>query len=285
MTNPIAPTASRALPARLFRLVAGQLWAALFGVLILAALIVTKAAWQPDWALARYDALVIFAVSVQVLMLALRLETWAEAKVIALFHLTGTVMEWFKVSAGSWTYPEPGLIELFEVPLFTGFMYASLGSYIARNIRLYGITLAPFPPFPLVLGLAAAIYVNFFAHHFLPDIRLALFAGTLLLFHRTRLRTAAGGAGLPLPLAALIVAGLLWIAENVGTLTGTWIYAGQLEWQPVRFGLIGSWYLLFFVAFTTVLVVYRDACRPGPWLRPSRASGQRPGPARQKPEG
>lgn len=31
------------------------------------------------------------------------------SRVILLFHLTGTAMEWFKVTAGSWAYPEPGL--------------------------------------------------------------------------------------------------------------------------------------------------------------------------------
>ena len=34
------------------------------------------------------------------MFLAAKLETWAEARVIVLFHLTGTAMEWFKVGAG-----------------------------------------------------------------------------------------------------------------------------------------------------------------------------------------
>ncbi|MDF1854516.1 DUF817 domain-containing protein [Pseudooceanicola sp.] len=258
--------------------VAGQLWAALFALIILSAIIVTKAIWQPDWALARYDALVLIALVAQILMLVFRLETLDEAKVILLFHITGTVMELFKVNIGSWHYPEPGLIKLLGVPLFTGFMYASVGSYIARSIRLFGIVLAPFPPYPLVTALALAIYVNFFAHHYLPDIRIALYVATLLVFFRTRLwlQTRAGQRSLPLPMAALIVAGLLWVAENIGTFTGTWAYAGQLRWEAVSFRLIGSWYLLFYVAFATVLIVFRDACRPGPWLRSSRASEPAP---------
>jgi len=270
--------------AGLLRFAGHQLWAALFAVILLGAILGTRLIWQSDWPLTRYDALVLIAVLTQVAMLAFRLETWEEFKVILLFHLTGTVMEWFKVSAGSWAYPEAGVIKVFDVPLFTGFMYAAVGSYIARSIRLFGIVLSPFPPFALVMAMAVAIYANFFAHHFLPDIRLALFAATVVLFCRTRLHysTARGRRALPLPLVALMVAGLLWIAENIGTFTGTWVYAGQAAWEPVRLSMIGSWYLLFYVSFATVLVVFRDACVPGPWLRASRANA--PAPAGARPE-
>ena len=72
-----------------------QAWACLFGGLLLAALLLSKAIWRPDWPIARYDALLLFAVIVQAAFLWARLETWTEARVILLFHLTGTVMEWF----------------------------------------------------------------------------------------------------------------------------------------------------------------------------------------------
>ncbi len=134
--------------------------------------------WNPDWPLHRYDALFLFAIGTQALFLWKKLETWEEARVILLFHLTGTAMEWFKVSAGSWAYPEPGLFKLMGVPLFSGFMYASVGSYMARVIRIFNMRFAPYPPFWMTVLLAAGIYVNFFAHHFLPDIRLGLFAAT-----------------------------------------------------------------------------------------------------------
>ncbi len=71
-------------------------WSALFGGLLLIAIIASKAVWQADWPIQRYDALFLFAVTVQALFLALRLESWAEARVILLFHLTGTAMELFK---------------------------------------------------------------------------------------------------------------------------------------------------------------------------------------------
>lgn len=238
-----------------------QGWAALFGGLMLAAIILSRFLWQPEWPVARYDALFVFALAVQALMLALRLETWAEARVILLFHLTGTAMEWFKVGAGSWAYPEPALFKIMSVPLFSGFMYASVGSYIARVIRIFGMRFAPWPPQAAALGLAVAIYVNFFAHHYLPDMRLALMAATVLLFWRTQVWFVTGQRyrAMPMPLAGLLSALALWVAENVGTLTGTWIYAGHLPRAFTTPAKIGSWYLLLWVAFMTVTLVERSA--------------------------
>lgn len=261
--------------ARLCAFLALQAAACLLALSFLAALIVTRAIWQPDWPIYRYDALVLIAVGLQALFIWTRLETWEEARVIALFHLTGTAMEWFKVSAGSWAYPEPGLLKLFDVPLFTGFMYASVGSYIARAIRLFDIRLAPAPPYWTIAVLAAAIYVNFWSHHFLPDARMVLFAATVLLFARTRLwfRTLDLWLWVPVPLVALGAAVLLWGAENIGTLTGTWRYAGQSAWQMVSLSKLGSWYLLLFVAFATVTLVARHALHPHPW-RPSHEPAQ-----------
>lgn len=246
-----------------------QGWACLFGGLLLVAIVGTRLVWQEDWALHRYDALFLLAVGLQVLFLWARLETWEEARVILLFHLTGTAMEWFKVSAGSWSYPEPGIFKIMDVPLFSGFMYASVGSYIARVIRVFGMRFAPYPPFWATVVLGVAIYVNFFAHHFLPDIRAALFAATVLLYARTRTWFAIGDNlyWMPLPVAAFLASLALWVAENVGTATGTWLYNGQLPGQVVSLGKLGSWYLLLYVAFVTVTLVTRRALSREPLSR------------------
>ncbi|MCR8723037.1 DUF817 domain-containing protein [Frigidibacter sp. SLM-1] len=248
-----------------------QGWAALFGILLLVGLLASKALWQPGWPVARYDALVLYAIGLQVLFLWARLETLAEARVILLFHLTGTAMEIFKIRAGSWAYPEPGMLKLLGVPLFSGFMYASVGSYMARVMRIFEMRFAPFPPYWQVATLAVAIYVNFFAHHYLPDIRLALFAATALVFLRTRIwfYVHRHPYWMPLPVAALLSSFFLWIAENIGTLTGTWVYAltDETQWHMVSFAKMGSWYLLLYVAFATVTLVTRDMLSPVP-LRP-----------------
>jgi uncharacterized membrane protein YoaT (DUF817 family) len=248
-----------------------QGWACLFGGLLLAAIITTKLVWQPGWPLQRYDFLFLLAIATQAVFLWTKLETWEEARVILLFHLTGTGMEWFKVSVGSWTYPETGVFMAFGVPLFSGFMYASVGSYMARVIRIFDMQFAPYPPFWATLVLAAAIYVNFFAHHYLPDIRLILFATTVVMFARTRIwfRISDHDQWMPLPLAAGLSAFALWVAENVGTATGTWIYSGQIPGQIVSLSKLGSWYLLLYVSFVTVTLVTRKSLSrlPRPEIR------------------
>ncbi|GLS86746.1 hypothetical protein GCM10010873_17200 [Cypionkella aquatica] len=241
-----------------------QGWASLFGGLLLLAIILSKLIWQPDWPLQRYDALFLFAITTQAAFLWFKLETWEEARVILLFHLTGTAMELFKTHAGSWGYPEPGLFKLAGVPLFSGFMYASVGSYMARVIRIFDMRFAPYPPLWLTFVFAGAIYLNFFSHHFLPDIRLGLFAASLALYARTRItfRISDKDWWMPLPLAALLSSVALWVAENIGTATGTWLYSGQRPEHWVSFAKLGSWYLLLYVAFATVTLVSRSALSP-----------------------
>ncbi|WP_051584134.1 DUF817 domain-containing protein [Sulfitobacter mediterraneus] len=241
-----------------------QGWAAFPGALLLAGLIISDRIWQPNWPIARFDALLIYALALQALFLATGMESWREARVIALFHLTGTLMEIFKVNAGSWAYPGDAISKVWGVPLFSGFMYAAVGSYMARVIRLFDMRFAPYPPYWTTVVLAVAIYTNFFAHHYLPDIRIALFAATVLLFARTRIWFHIGAQRywMPLPLAAFLTSFFLWLAENIGTATRTWLYAGQNAGEMVRLAKMGSWYLLLYVSFVTVTLVLRDALRP-----------------------
>ncbi len=237
-----------------------QGWAALFGGAMLAAILLSKALWRPEWPIARYDALVAWAVLLQAAFLYFRLESWREVRVILLFHLTGTAMEIFKVHAGSWAYPEPGVLKIWGVPLFSGFMYASVGSFQARVIRSFDMRFTPYPPYWLSVALGVAIYANFFTHHFLPDLRWLLMAATVAVFWRTRIWFTIGRAyWMWLPLAALFSAFFLWIAENVGTRTGTWVYAGTSEAAWASLSKMGSWYLLLYVSFITVTLVYREA--------------------------
>lgn len=264
----LGEAARRLLPpwaAELAMFVLKQGWSCLFGALLLLALLLTDAVWREDWPIHRYDALFLLAVGLQAAFLWLRLETWEEARVILLFHLTGTAMELFKVNVGSWSYPEPALLKLWGVPLFSGFMYASVGSYMARVIRNFDMRFDPYPPFWATVLLAVAIYVNFFAHHYLPDLRVGLFAATVLLYGRTRVwfRVDRERRWMPLPLAALLSSLALRVAENVGTATGTWLYSGQVSGEMVSLAKLGSWYLLLYVAFVTVTLVSRSALGPG----------------------
>ncbi len=116
-----------------------QGWACLFGGLMLVVLLGTHFFYPRDAPLARYDFLTLGAIVIQAGMLIFKLETLREAKVIAVFHVVGTVMELFKTSVGSWQYPEAGVLHIGAVPLFSGFMYAAVGSYIARIWRIFRI--------------------------------------------------------------------------------------------------------------------------------------------------
>lgn len=238
-------------------------WASLFGGLLLIAMLVTHNLWQTDWPIARYDALLVYALALQLLFLFFRMETLSEAKVILLFHLTGTIMEIFKLHMGSWDYPGAGLIKIGGVPLFSGFMYASVGSFMARAIRLFDMRFAPYPPYWASLLFAGAIYMNFFTHHFGPDIRIGLFAASLILYARTRVWYRIGQwHWMPMPVAGVLSAFFLWIAENIGTATKIWLYNGQMAGDMVGFSKMGSWYLLLYVSFVTVTLVQRDALDP-----------------------
>ncbi|MCH2163789.1 MAG: DUF817 domain-containing protein [Marinovum sp.] len=261
-----------------------QGWACIFGFGVLAGLIVTDRMWQEDWAVARYDALLLYAIALQTMFLVLRLETWREVRVILLFHLTGTVMEIFKVNAGSWAYPELGIFKVFGVPLFSGFMYAAVGSYIARVIRIFDMRFAPYPPFWMTVVLASAIYLNFFAHHFILDSRYVLMVTTVVLFARTRIWYFIGETPrwMPLPVAAFLAACALYAAENIGQATNTWVYAGHTRFDWVSPAKMGSWYLLLYVSFVTVTLVVRDHLSSAP-VTPTRATII-PGSTGQKPQ-
>lgn len=242
-----------------------QGWACLFGGLMLA-LIVGTFLWWPDQApISRYDFLAVGAVVIQAAMLAFKLETWEEARVIFLFHVAGTVMELFKTAHGSWVYPEDSLLRIGAVPLFSGFMYAAVGSYIARVQRIFHIRVRAYPPLWTTWVLAAAVYVNFFAHHWLPDVRIALFAATVLLFGRGWFYFTADRRrqSMPLLLGYGLVALFIWFAENLGTLARAWTYPGQeTGWEMVSLGKLGAWFLLMIISVVLVSLVHRPEEEP-----------------------
>jgi uncharacterized membrane protein YoaT (DUF817 family) len=237
-----------------------QAWACLFGGAMLALIIATKYVSPDALGLARYDFLFISALGIQLSMLAFRLETLGEAKVILIFHIVGTAMEIFKTSAGSWIYPEENFFRIGGVPLFSGFMYAAVGSYLARISRIFDMRYDHYPPVWATLLLAVAIYVNFFAHHFTVDIRLGLFAATALLFLRTTVhyRVFRFRHRMPLLLGFLLVSLFIWFAENIGTWSRAWLYPGQdAGWTPVPIAKLGAWYLLMIISFVLVTLVHR----------------------------
>ena len=221
-------------------------------------LLATHFFYPDDAPLHRYDFLTLAAIAIQAGMLLLRLETLREAAVILIFHVVGTVMELFKTAAGSWIYPEESLLHIGAVPLFSGFMYAAVGSYIARIWRIFDFRFTRYPPPWITWLLAAAVYINFFAHHWTVDIRYVLFAATLLVFGRTRIhfRVWRTYRWMPLIVGQFLVAVFIWFAENIATFANAWNYPGQeAGWEMVSLSKLGSWFLLMLISFVLVALV------------------------------
>ena len=193
-------------------------------------------------------------------LLATKLERWDEAIVIFVFHVVGTIMEIFKTAHGSWIYPEPSLLRIGGVPLFSGFMYACIGSYIARIWRLFDVRFVNYPPLWTTWTLAILAYANFFTHHYLPDIRIGLFAFSVLIFGRTIFLFTPDQKPRPMPMVigALLVALFIWFAENLGTFASAWIYPDQANgWKLVSIQKMGAWYLLMLLSFVLVTLVHK----------------------------
>jgi uncharacterized membrane protein YoaT (DUF817 family) len=207
--------------------------------------------------LTRYDFLFLSAIAIQIVLITVRLENWREVAVLSLFHLIGMGLELFKTSPSvrSWSYPEAAFFHLKTVPLYSGFMYASVASYIMQAWRLMQVRLTAFPSFPLAVGLCAAIYANFFTNHYMLDLRWPLAACVLLLFRRTQVRftVTVSERRMPLALSFLLIAFFIWVAENIATYFGAWQYPHQKrQWAIVGPTKISSWMLLVIISFIIV---------------------------------
>jgi uncharacterized membrane protein YoaT (DUF817 family) len=205
----------------------------------------------------RYDVLLIYALALQALMLGLRLETLDEFRTILVFHALGFALEVFKTSASvqSWSYPEFGYTKVLGVPLFAGFMYASIGSYVMQAWRLLNVRMLHHPPLWMQAVLAIAIYINFFSHHWIGDLRWYLVAFSLGLYCRTQVvfRPKAVDRRMPILFAFLLIGFLIFLAENVGTFFGVWQYPNQIgAWAMVHVGKWSSWSLLVIMTFSLV---------------------------------
>ena len=244
----------------IYRFLIMQASACLFGIALIFGIIVSHMLWQESWLIARYDALFVYAVLLQSVLLATKQETLPELRVIFMFHIIGTVMELFKTHVGSWHYPEMNVIRIAGVPLFSGFMYSAVGSYIARCWRLYECRFEHYPQTWLTASLAGAIYGNFFSHHYVVDMRYLLFAGIIILYLKTRVTfwVADRETSLPLLLPFAMLAVLLWLAENIATAANIWLYPHQLQqWQMVSVHKIGSWFMLMLLSFVLVSFIHK----------------------------
>jgi uncharacterized membrane protein YoaT (DUF817 family) len=246
---------AKALLTELFVFGIKQARACLFPGIFIAILLLSS--HVPLFGMARYDFIFVGAVLAQVALVAFGVESRDEVLTLCAFHLLGVVLEIFKTNPAiaSWSYPEEGFFEVFGVPLYSGFMYAAVASYMCQAWRLLDLNLKNYPPYALSVPLSVGIYLNFFTHHFLPDARWLLAVGVFAVFFKTRVLFTATDRrrSMPLVLSFLSIGFFVWIAENLSTYLGAWTYPGQAGgWEVVSLQKISSWCLLVIVSFVIV---------------------------------
>jgi uncharacterized membrane protein YoaT (DUF817 family) len=207
----------------------------------------------PLFGLARYDFLFLAAVALQVALVWTGVESRHELMTLCAFHLIGLCLELFKThpSIGSWSYPQEGFFKVGTVPLYSGFMYAAVASYMCQAWKLLKFELVDYPSYWYSIPLAAGIYLNFFTHHYIPDVRWVLVALVFVVFRRTWIRytPAEKQRSMPLVLSIALVAFFVWVAENISTFLGAWVYPQQRDgWTMVSLRIFSSWFLLVIVS-------------------------------------
>jgi len=212
---------------------------------------------QGIFGIPRYDALLVIALTIQAWMLSTKLETFDEFKAICLFHIAGLVLEIFKTSSGikSWSYPDFAYTKIMGVPLFSGFMYAAVGSYLIQAWRLLQLRIIHHPPYWMATLIAVMIYINFFTHHFIGDYRWYIAACILGLYARSSVvfYPYDRERSMPLLLAFILIGFFIWLAENISTFFKIWQYPNQVGvWSAVHIGKWSSWSLLVIMAFTII---------------------------------
>jgi len=203
------------------------------------------------------DALLLWCLAVTLVLWLAGWETGREVAVIAGFHLVGLALELFKVHVGSWSYPSVGVATVAGVPLYSGFMYASVGSYVCQAWRRMDLRISSYRPV-LTFLTAAAVYANFFTEHVIADLRLPLAVLLLAVTLRTTVWFTVGRRryAMPLALSFVLIGVFLWLAENVATFLGAWTYPDQeVDWTLVHPAKVGSWSLLVVVSIVLVAAV------------------------------
>lgn len=205
-----------------------------------------------------YDVLFIIAICIQIGMVYTKLETLDELKAVMLFHIVGFALEVFKTSANihSWSYPDFAYTKILNVPLFSGFMYAAIGSYIIQAWRLLDVKIYHHPPYTFAVIVSLLIYINFFTHHFLGDYRWYIAATVLGLYARTTVIFTPYDRErkMPMLLAFILIGFFIWLAENISTFFGIWKYPNQItSWSMVHTGKWSSWALLVIMTFTITI--------------------------------
>ena len=240
----------------------------IFPVSVLSLLLLSQIIRIPG--LPRYDILFVSCIFIQAVMVRFRLETFDEAKTIALFHVVGLALEIFKVNQGSWSYPEPAYLKIAGVPLFSGFMYASIGSYVVQAWKRLDLKMSSWPADWSVVAVCILIYLNFFTLHYMRDMRWPIIAFICLVFRKVwvSFRISDQRIRMPLLFSFLLIGIAVWTAENIGTRLHAWQYPYQAAgWTHVDFGKLSSWSLMVILSVVMVAQLKRvkEQLTSGAW--------------------
>lgn len=214
----------------------------------------------PPMGIARYDLMFVVCITFQWIFLRLKWETWREIGILAIFHVVGVILEWYKVQAGSWAYPEPAVLKINGVPLFSGFMYASVASYMSQSWRRLELEFHRWPSLASIVVVLTLAYGQFFLPVQTVGIRLASLLFVLFVFRQTRVGFTVDRKRfvMPLPASFLLIGSCIYVAENVATYFGVWAYPNQVGgWEPVSVTKVISWSLLMVVSLNIVYVYHK----------------------------
>lgn len=203
----------------------------------------------------RYDFLLIVCVLAQIVLFLSGIESRREVAVIFIFHGLGVLLELHKVNVGSWSYPEEAFTKFAGVPLYSGFMYSSVASYICRAWENFDLKIVRWPHSALAIATGGIIYVNFFTNAFMADLRWYTIPVLFIVFWRTKVQFNSNGIvrQMPMLLSFVLIGFFIWLAENIATYLGAWKYAYQHEgWKLVDASKLTSWSLLVIVSVIIV---------------------------------
>jgi uncharacterized membrane protein YoaT (DUF817 family) len=235
----------------------------IFPVGIFITMAITKYVEVPH--ISRYDVILLVCIAIQAFMLLTKLESFDEFKVIGLFHFIGLGLELYKVHMGSWSYPGEAWSKIADVPLYSGFMHASVASYICQAWRRFDLRFIGWPKLWITFPIAGFIYVNFFTNHYVWDYRYVMIVVIVGVFWKSTVhfQLVQHVYRMPVVLSFLFIGFFIWIAENVLTFFGAWVYPNQeITWNVVHWGKITSWSLLVIISIVIVVnlkqIKYRE---------------------------
>ena len=243
----------------LYTFIIQQALSCIFPIAIFGILALTKKINVPF--IPRYDLIFILCLLVQYGMIRFKLETFKEFKLSLIFHFIGLILEIYKTKIGSWTYPEFSYLKIDNVPVYSGFMYSSVASYVIQSYFRLKLNFVNWPKKITTILVALVIYGNVFTNHFDYDIRWYIILGIFLIFRKCYVEYHLRNIKFKMPVifSYLFISFFIWLAENISTFLGAWKYPNQkLSWSMVSTSKITSWFLLVIISIIIVVNYFKN---------------------------